>query len=118
MKLTFLEYEEISEKANDTISLMKEAYDSERDQIIISQLAAFQLRYDEIVKKEVAFKKVGNAVGYTNLLNTSGKTISNVFQAKIEALVKGQKQYMQTGTVEVSEAVVNTKEFVIYLGSF
>ena len=85
---------------------------------IISQLAAFQLRYDEIVKKEVAFKKEGNAVGYTNLLNTSGKTISNVFQAKIEALVKGQKQYMQTGSKEVSETVANTKHFVIYLGVF
>lgn len=112
------QYEDNLKKANDTISLMKKAYDSERDQSIISQLAAFQLRYDEIVKKEVAFKNEGNAVGYTNLLNTSGKTISNVFQAKIEALVKGQKQYMQTGSEEVHEAVANTKNFVIYLGVF
>ena len=78
------------------------AYNSERDQKIITQLAAFQVRYDEIVKKEIAFKKDGNEVGYTNLLNTSGKTISNVFQGKIEALVKGQEHIMQTGSEEVS----------------
>ena len=100
------------------ISLMITAYDSERDQAIIKQLAAFQLRYDEIVEKEVAFKKDGNVVGYTNLLNTSGKTISNVFQGKIEALVKGQGQQMEMGSKQVSVTVGNTKEFVISIGIF
>ena len=59
---------------------------------IIKQLAAFQLRYDEIVTKEVALKKAGDEIGYTNLMNTSGKTISNVFQKKIEELDKGQEK--------------------------
>ena len=81
-------------------------------------MAAFQVRYDEIVKKEIAFKKDGNEVGYNNLLSTSGKTISNVFQGKIEALVKGQGQLMQNGSEKVSVSVESTKQFVIYLGIF
>ena len=112
------QYEESLQKANGTINQLMKADFSERDQKIIKQLAAFQVRYDEIVKKEIAFKKDGNEVGYKNLLSTSGKTISNVFQGKIEALVKGQGQLMQNGSEEVSVSVESTKEFVIYLGIF
>ncbi len=112
------QYEEISQKANGTIGLMMEAYKTDEDREIVTQLAAFQVRFDEIVRKEVAFKKAGNEVGYTNLLNTSGKTISNVFQAKIEALDKGQEQLVMEGSKDVSNSVASTKGFVIYLGIF
>ncbi len=112
------QYEESLQKANGTINQLMKTDFSERDQKIIKQLAAFQVRYDEIVKKEIAFKKDGNEVGYNNLLSTSGKTISNVFQGKIEALVKGQGQLMQNGSEKVSVSVESTKQFVIYLGIF
>ena len=112
------QYEESLQKANGTINQLMKADFSERDQKIIKQLEAFQVRYDEIVKKEIVFKKDRNEVGYNNLLSTSGKTISNVFQGKIEALVKGQGQLMQTGSEKVSVSVESTKQFVVYLGIF
>ena len=79
---------------------MLKAYHAERDIEIIKELASFQLRYDEIVRKEINMKKEGNVIGYTNLMNTSGKTISNVFQRKIEDLDKGQELLVSSGIEE------------------
>lgn len=110
------QYEENVQKANKTLALMAKSYTSKQDQETIKQLTAFQLRFQEIVKKELAFKQTGNVVGYTNLLSTSAKTISNVFQAKIEVLVKGQEQFVNSSTKEVSQSVENTKQLMVYLG--
>ncbi len=81
-------------------------------------MAAFQWRFEELVDKAARFKKEGNEVGYNNLLRTSAKTISNVFQGKIDALVKGQEQLVQKDRDEVADSVEKTKETVIYLGIF
>ena len=48
-------------------------------------------------------KKAGNVIGYTNLMNTSGKTISNVFQRKIEDLNKGQEILVSSGIEEATK---------------
>ena len=97
---------------------MLKAYTTKEDQEVIQQLKAFQLRFEEIVNKEIALKKAGNETGYNNLLNTSSKTISNVFEGKIDALVKGQEQLMQNGSDEVADSVAKTKKFVIYFEIF
>ncbi len=112
------QFEKYVQKAKNTINRMSKTFKTEEDQEIIQQLAAFQLRYEEIVRKEFAFKKEGNIAGYTNLLMTSSKTISNVFQGKIDALIQGQEQLMQKGSKEVAGSVEQTKKFVIYLGVF
>lgn len=110
------DYEEYGQKVDKTINHMLKTYKTAEDQEVIQQLGAFQLRYEELVNKAIAFKKDGNEVGYNNLLSTSAKTITNVFQGKIEALVKGQEELVQQGRVEVTDSVGRTKETVIYLG--
>ncbi len=112
------QFEKYVQKSKNTINRMSNTFKTEEDQEIIQQLAAFQLRYEEIVRKEFSFKKEGNIPGYTNLLMTSSKTISNVFQGKIDALIQGQEQLMQKGSNEVADSVEQTKKFVIYLGVF
>ncbi|WP_428909484.1 methyl-accepting chemotaxis protein [Niallia sp. Krafla_26] len=114
---TYIEhYEEQLNKANETMKEMLKVYQSERDLEIIEQLVAFQLRFDEIVRKEIALKNDGDTVGYTNLMNTSGKTISNVFQKKIEDLDKGQETLVFSGIEETSKSVDQTKTFVLVIG--
>lgn len=112
------QYEKNAKKTNQIINHMLKTYTTKEDQEVIQQLAAFQLRFEEIIHKEIAFKKVGNEAGYNNLLNTSSKTISNVFQGKIDALVNGQGQLMQNSSDEVADSVAKTKNFAIYLGIF
>ena len=97
---------------------MMKAYTNDEDQEVIQQLAAFQFRFEEIVNMEISLKKDGDEVGYNNLLSTSSKTISNVFQGKIDALVNGQEQLMQIGSDEVESAVERTKITFFYLGYF
>ena len=64
---------------------MLKTYQAERDKEIINELASHSSDdMTEIVRKEINMKKAGNEIGYTNLMNTSGKTISNVFQRKID----------------------------------
>ena len=111
-------YDQHAQQTNKMIDHMMKTYTNDEDQEVIQQLAAFQLRFEEIVNMEIALKKDGNDVGYNNLLNTSSKTISNVFQGKIDALVKGQEQLMQAGSDEVASAVERTKITVILLGIF
>ena len=79
-------------------------------------MAAFQFRYEELVNKAISFKKEGNEAGYNSILTTSAKTISNVFEGKIHALVKGQEEVLQQRTKEVTDSVVKIKITVIYLG--
>lgn len=114
----FYQYRKYAQKANKTINHMMETFQTKEDQEVIKQLAAFQLRYEEIVNKEISFKKEGNEVGYNNLLSTSSKTISNVFQGKIDALVNGQEQLVQIGSNEVAASVEKTKKTVFYLDIF
>ena len=109
------QYEAYAQKAHKTIDQMLKTYETAKDQEVIQQFAAFQLRYEELVNKAMTFKKEGNEVGYNNLLSTSSKTITNVFQGKIEALVKGQEELVRQGSEEVSSFVEKTKETVIYL---
>ena len=97
---------------------MMETFTTDEDLEVIQQLEAFQISFEIIVNKEIAFKKEGNEVGYNNLLSTSSKTISNVFQGKIDALVKGQEQLMQTGRDEVKASVEKTKKTVLLISIF
>ncbi|MCQ6274197.1 diguanylate cyclase [Bacillus sp. V3B] len=110
------QYEEYKGKVNKTIDHMLKTYKIAEDQEVIQHLEAFQMRYEELVNKAIAFKKDGNEVGYNNLLSTSAKTITNVFKGKIDALVTGQEELVQQGSTEVADAVEKTKETVIYLG--
>jgi diguanylate cyclase (GGDEF)-like protein len=110
------QYEEYAQKVNRTIDHMLKTYKTKEDQEIIQQLEAFQLRYKELVNKAIGFKKDGNEVGYNNLLSTSAKTVINVFQGKIDTLVKGQEEFVQQERKEVTSAVEKTKETVIYVG--
>lgn len=112
------QYDDYLIKANETIKEMLKLYQAERDVEIINELASFQQRYDEIVRKEINMKKVGNVIGYTNLMNTSGKTIANVFQRKIEDLNMGQALLVSSGIEKASESVAQTKTFVLILGIF
>ena len=47
---------------------------------------------------------------------TSAKTITNVFEGKIDTLVKGQETFLQQRTEEVTDSVGKIKVIVIYLG--
>lgn len=114
-KIYLFEYKEYAKKASNTIQHMLKTFKTEEDQEVIKQLAAFQMRYEEIIMKEISFKKEGNEVGYNNLLKTSNKTISNVFKRKIDELVEGQEELVQQGTKEVADSVNKTKHTVIYL---
>ena len=97
---------------------MEDTYKRAEDKEIIKQLSALQVRYSEIIKKEIAFKKVGDEIGYTNLMNTTEKTISNVFQKKITDLNKGQETLVSAGLKETTKDVGSTKSIVLYLGIF
>lgn len=108
-------YTEHSQATQNIIVRMMDAYKTDEDQEVIKQLAAFQERYKEIIQKEIAFKKDGNEIGYNNLLNTSSKTIANVFQGKIDALVNGQEQLMHTGSDEVAYSIEKTKQTFVLL---
>ena len=112
------QFEEFSQKTNKMIDRMMETFTTAEDLEVIQQLEAFQNCFEIIVNKEIAFKKEGNEVGYNNLLSTSSKTISNVFQGKIDALVKGQEQLMQTGRDEVEASVEKTKKTVLLISIF
>lgn len=110
------QYEEYLAKADDTIKKMLKGYQSKEDIEMIEQLSAFQTRNDEIVQKEIMLKKAGDTTGYSNLMNTSGKTIANVFQKKIEILDKGQESTVSAGVKEAENSVSDTKIFVIIIG--
>lgn len=106
-------YEENLKLANDTILSMQQSFTSDEDLEKVNQLAAFQVRFDEIVRKMIKFKNDGNEVGYTNLLNTSGKTISNVFAAKIVELNKTQEEIVTTGVEHINNDVKTTQGIMI-----
>ena len=110
------QYEEKAQKVDTMIGQMLKTYKIAEDQEDIRQLAAFQFRYEELVNKAISFKKEGNEAGYNSILTTSAKTISNVFEGKIHALVKGQEEVVQQRTEEVADSVVKIKIMVIYLG--
>lgn len=109
-------YEENLKLANDTILSMQQSFTSEEDLEKVNQLAAFQVRFDEIVRKMVKFKNEGNEVGYSNLLNTSGKTISNVFALKIVELDKTQEEIVFTGVEQIDNDVKTTQITMIVVG--
>ena len=113
-----VQYETNADAATKTINRMEDTYKRAEDQEIIKQLSALQVRYSEIIKKEIAFKKVGDEIGYTNLMNTTEKTISNVFQKKITDLDKGQEALVSAGLKETTKDVGSTKSIVLYLGIF
>ena len=110
------QYEENAQKVDTMIGQMLKTYQTAEDQEDIRQLAAFQFRFEELVNKAISFKKEGNEAGYNSILTTSAKTISNVFEGKIHALVKGQEEVLQQRTEEVTDSVVKIKITVIYLG--
>ena len=112
------QYETNANEATKTINMMEDTYKRAEDKEIIKQLSALQVRYSEIIKKEINFKKVGDEIGYTNLMNTTEKTISNVFQKKIADLNKGQETLVSTGLTETTKVVGRTKSTVLYLGIF
>lgn len=112
------QYEEYSHETKQMINDMKKAFTTDEDLEVIQQLEAFQLCFEDIVDKEITFKKEGNEVGYNNLLATSSKTISNVFQGKIDALVTGQEKLMQTGSEELAASVEQTKKTVFFISLF
>ncbi|WP_394233305.1 methyl-accepting chemotaxis protein [Niallia oryzisoli] len=110
------QYDEYLAQAKETLKNMLKAYNNEKDIEIIKQLSAFQIRNDEIVQKEIKLKNAGDEIGYKNLMNTSGKTISNVFQKKIAELDKGQEKIVFSGIKEASDLVSSTKLFVLVIG--
>ncbi len=113
-----VQYEDTLKEANETIKAMQEAFVTPEEKETVNQLAAFQLRYDEIVRKAVAFKKAGNEEGYINLLNTSGKTVTNVFRAKIVELDQIQEKVVFSGIESLGVAVNKTKLLVLLIGIF
>lgn len=110
------QYKEHSQRVNALLGQMLMTYESEEDQANIKQLSALQLRHEELVYKSILFKKNGNEMGYTNILTTSAKTITNVVEGKIEALVKGQEEIVQLRSNEVSQAVNRIRETVLVVG--
>ena len=110
------QYEENAEKVNTMIDQMLKTFKTAEDQEDIRQLAAFQFRFEELVNKSISFKKEGDEAGYNSILSTSAKTISNVFEGKIDALVKGQEEILRQRTEEVTDSVEKIKITVIYIG--
>ncbi len=106
-------YEENLKLAYDTLDRMLVSYTDEQENEKVSQLVAFQTRYDELIQKIIAFKNEGNVVGYTNLLNTSAKTIDNVFSAKLMELDQKQESIVFGGIESIQSEVQNTKIFVV-----
>jgi methyl-accepting chemotaxis protein len=113
-----VQYETNADAATKTINRMEDAYKRAEDKEIIKQLSALQVRYSEIIKKEIAFKNIGDEIGYTNLMNTTEKTISTVFQKKITDLNRGQETLVSVGLKETTKDVGSTKSIVLYLGIF
>ena len=113
-----VQYETNADEATKTINRMEDTYKRAEDKEIIKQLSALQVRYSEIIKKEIAFKNVGDEIGYTNLMNTTEKTISTVFQKKITDLNRGQETLVSVGLKETTKEVGSTKSIVLYLGIF
>ena len=113
-----VQYETNADEATKTINRMEDTYKRAEDKEIIKQLSALQVRYSEIIKKEIAFKNVGDEIGYTNLMNTTEKTISTVFQKKITDLNRGQETLVSVGLKETTKDVGSTKSIVLYLGIF
>lgn len=109
-------FEENLQLANDTILSMQQSFTSENDLEKVNQLAAFQVRFEELVRKMIKFKHEGNEVGYTNLLNTSGKTISNVFNSKIIELDETQEKIVFSGIDQINSDVKTTKVVMIVVG--
>ena len=109
------QYEDYAQKVNTMIGHMLKTFKSTEDQEYIRHLAAFQLRYEELVNKAISYKKDGNEAGYNSILKTSAKTITNVFEGKIDALVNGQEAFLQQRTKEVTDSVEKIKITVIYL---
>lgn len=110
------QYEKYADEASKTINGMKDFFKRAEDKEIINQLSALQIRYSEIIKKEIAYKKMGDVIGYTNLMNTTERTITNVFQKKIEDLDKGEETQVFDGLKETTKIVGSTKSIVLYLG--
>ena len=113
-----VQYETNADAATKTINRMEDTYKRAEDKEIIKQLSALQVRYSEIIKKEIAFKNIGDEIGYTNLMNTTEKTISTVFQKKITDLNRGQETLVSVGLKETTKDVGSTKSIVLYLGIF
>ena len=113
-----VQYETNADEATKTINRMEDTYKRAEDKEIIKQLSALQVRYSEIIKKEIAFKNIGDEIGYTNLMNTTEKTISTVFQKKITDLNRGQETLVSVGLKETTKEVGSTKSIVLYLGIF
>ena len=112
------QYQTYAEEATKTLNMMEGTYKRAEDKEIIKQLSALQLRYSELIKKEIQFKQNGDVIGYTNLMNTTEKTISTVFQKKISDLDKGQEAQVFTGLNKTTKVVGATKSTVLYLGVF
>ncbi len=110
------QYEENAQKVNTMIAHMLKTFKTAEDHEYIQQLAAFQLRYEELVNNAISLKKDGDEAGYTNIQKTSAKTITNVFKGKIDASVKEQETFLQRRTEEVTDSVGKIKVLVIYLG--
>ena len=113
-----VQYETNADEATKTINRMEDTYKRAEDKEIIKQLSALQVRYSEIIKKEIAFKNVGDEIGYTNLMNTTEKTISTVFQKKITDLNRGQETLVSVALKETTKDAGSTKSIVLYLGIF
>ena len=109
------QYKKNAQKVNTMIGHMLKTFQSAEDQEYIRHLAAFQLRYEELVNKSISYKKDGNEAGYNSILKTSAKTITNVFEGKIDALVNGQEAFLQRRTNEVTDSVEKIKIAVIYI---
>lgn len=108
-------YKENLQLANDAVLAMQQTFTMEDDLEKLSQLAAFQVRFDEIVQKMIKFKQEGNVVGYTNVLNTSGKTIMNVFNAKSIELNETQEAIVLAKINEIDKNVSTTEMTMIVM---
>ena len=111
----FSQYKKNAQKVNTMIGHMLKNFQSAEDQEYIRHLEALQLRYEELVNKSISYKKDGNEAGYNSILKTSAKTITNVFEGKIDALVNGQEAFLQRKTNEVTDSVEKIKIAVIYM---
>ena len=90
------QYGENAQEVNTIIGHMLKTFQSADDQEYIGHLAALQFRYEELVNKAISFKKDGDEAGYNSILKTSAKTITNVFEGKIDALVKWAGNFITT----------------------
>lgn len=108
-------YKENLQLANEAVASMHQSFTRDEDLEKLSQLAAFQQRFDEIVQKMIQFKQEGNVVGYTNVLSTSGQTIMNVFNAKSLELKEAQEAIVLQKTNEINRNVTLTEMAMIIM---